>query len=69
MWSVYPTGDCKLSFHTRLSSIGLAGLVICYFEPTGLLPRAHMVLISPCAQEESVPRPMYTWAHHMLLLV
>jgi hypothetical protein len=71
MWSVYLNGDCGLSFHTRLGSIGfgVSGLMICWFEPIGLLLRAHMVLISPCAQEESVPRPMYTRAHHMLLLV
>ena len=60
----------NMSFHTRLSSIGfrISGLVN-GIKLTGLLLRAHMVLVSPCAQEESVPRPMYTRAHHMLLLV
>jgi hypothetical protein len=70
MWSVYLDGDCRLSFHTRLSSIGLSiSELVNRVKPIGLLLRAHMVLISPCAQEESVPRPIYTRAHHMLLLV
>lgn len=60
-----------LSFHTRLSSIGfrISGLMDRIEPIIGLLLRAHMVLVSPCAQEESIPRPMYTRAHHMLLLV
>jgi hypothetical protein len=46
----------SLSSRTSLSSNGIFDLVDGCFEPTGLLLRAHMVLISLCAQEESVPR-------------
>jgi hypothetical protein len=35
-------------------------------KPAGLLLRAHIVLISLCAREESVPRFVQRWAHYIL---
>jgi hypothetical protein len=52
-------GECVIAFfsRTRRGSNGIFGVVDGSFEPTGLLlSRAHMVLISLCAREESVPR-------------
>lgn len=54
------------SLLTSRSSNGIFDLLYGSFEPAGLLWRAHMVLISLCAQEESVPRSIQGWAHHIL---
>jgi hypothetical protein len=35
-------------------------------KPAGLLLRAHIVIISLCAREESVPRFVQRWAHYIL---
>jgi hypothetical protein len=64
--SVFWSGVEMQSSRTGRGSNGIFNVVDSCFEPTGLLLRAHMVIISLCAQEESVPRPVERWAHHIL---
>jgi hypothetical protein len=55
------------SFRTSCGSNSVFDLVDGSFEPAGLLVRAHIVLRSLCAQEESVPRFVERWAHYIPL--
>ena len=54
------------SSRTSCASNGILDVVDGCFEPSGLLSRAHIMLVSLCAREESVPRFVKRWAHHIL---